>query len=214
MNSEPIIPEGLTKKERKQFKKAFYNTQIQEQATKVKLRKYGIILGVLLFILGGGYLLSKESSKPKPGISVPSLGNKHIQNITDAHDPYNSLPPTSGTHVSNKAKWGINDEPIPDELQIHNLEDGGVVIQYNCTPQNDLQNSPTPGDNSTNNCDTLVNNLKGIVKKYSDKVLVAPYPKLDTRIALTAWTRIDKFNDYDEKRILDFIKAYKGIDHH
>lgn len=43
---------------------------------------------------------------------------------------------------------------------------------------------------------------------------MAPYPKLDTKIALTAWTRIDKFNDFDEERIQKFIKAFKGIDHH
>ena len=33
---------------------------------------------------------------------------------------------------------------------------------------------------------------------------------MDSRIALTAWSRIDKFNEFDEKRIVRFIQAYRG----
>ncbi len=47
--------------------------------------------------------------------------------------------------------------------------------------------------------------FKILVKKYSDKVLMAPYQKLDAKIALTAWTRLDKFNDFDTERIEKFI---------
>ncbi len=34
------------------------------------------------------------------------------------------------------------------------------------------------------------------------------------RIALTAWTRIDTFEEFDEARVRRFIDRYKGIDHH
>jgi hypothetical protein len=34
------------------------------------------------------------------------------------------------------------------------------------------------------------------------------------KIALTAWSRIDKFNELDEERIVRFIDAYIDIDHH
>jgi hypothetical protein len=37
---------------------------------------------------------------------------------------------------------------------------------------------------------------------------------MTTRIALTAWTRLDGFEEFDEKRIVRFIDAYRGIDHH
>jgi len=37
---------------------------------------------------------------------------------------------------------------------------------------------------------------------------------MNARIALTAWTRIDTLNDFDEARIDRFIEAYVGIDHH
>ena len=37
---------------------------------------------------------------------------------------------------------------------------------------------------------------------------------MKTRIALTAWTRLDTFDEFDENRIVRFIDAYRGIDHH
>lgn len=214
MHNELVMPDGLSKHERKKFKRQFYREQMNKYGRMEKFKKYGIIAGICLLVLTGGYWLVKEATKPQPGEFVTSLGNKHIQNITDAHDPYNSLPPTSGTHVGGKAEWGVSDSPIPDELQLHNLEDGGVVVQYNCTPGKDSQNEATPSAQEQDECKKLVENLSNIVKNYSDKVLMAPYPKLDTKIALTAWTRIDKFNDFDAKRIEKFIKAFKGIDHH
>lgn len=189
----------LTKSERKEFKRNYYQGQQSRQLRATSFKKYGIYALLCLIVLGGGYLLIQELSKPQPGIFVASLGNKHIQNVTDAHDPYNSIPPTSGTHVGGKAQWGISDTPLPDELQLHNLEDGGVAIQYNCTSVE---------------CSPLINSLSEIAKKYPDKVIMAPYPKLDAKIALTAWTRIDKFNEFDSDRIHKFIKAYRGIDHH
>jgi Protein of unknown function (DUF3105) len=133
-----------------------------------------------------------------PGMSYSDLGNAHIQTLTDAHAPYNSDPPTSGPHLPYIAPWGIHTEPIPKELQVHNLEDGGVVVQYNC---------PT-------GCPDLVDKLKAIVQRYERQVLLAPYAGMKTRIALTAWTRLDAFDEFDEARIVRFIRAYQGIDHH
>jgi hypothetical protein len=133
-----------------------------------------------------------------PGTSYPDLGNAHIQTLTDPHAPYNSDPPTSGPHLPYIAPWGIHTEPIPKELQVHNLEDGGVAVQYNC---------PT-------GCADLVDKLKAIVQRYERQVLLAPYPGMKTRIALTAWTRLDAFDEFDEARVVKFIRAYRGIDHH
>jgi hypothetical protein len=133
-----------------------------------------------------------------PGTSVPDLGNKHVQAPAEPHTPYNSVPPTSGPHLPYIAPWGIHTEPIINELQVHNLEDGGVMVQYSC---------PT-------GCPELVARLKAIVERYPDHVILAPYPGLKSRIALTAWTRIDLFDTFDEARITRFIAAYRGIDHH
>lgn len=162
-------------------------------------------------LLGTG-IVSAATSAPSakdssPGQQLPSLGNTHIQHLGDLHDPYNSEPPTSGPHMPGIAPWGMYDKPIPKEYQVHNLEDGGVLIQYSCPKS----------------CPELVKKLEGVFLKYkkraeSDKkyihLILAPYPQLDSRIALTAWTRLDKFNEFDESRIDRFIEAYIGVDHH
>jgi Protein of unknown function (DUF3105) len=133
-----------------------------------------------------------------PGTPVASLGNDHIQSADQPHATYNSDPPTSGPHLDSIAPWGIHTAPIPKELQVHNLEDGGVAVQYTC-PQG---------------CPELVGQLTAIVSRYDRQVLVAPYPGMDRTIALTAGGRTDKFDAFDEKRIVRFIEAYRGIDHH
>jgi hypothetical protein len=131
-----------------------------------------------------------------PGERLPDLGNDHIQSASEPHVAYNSDPPTSGPHLPYIAPWGVHTRPIPLELQVHNLEDGGVVVQYNCT------------------CPELADKLRGIVGKYDKHVILAPYPGMKSRIALTAWTRLDRFEEFDEKRIVKFIDTYRGIDHH
>ena len=133
-----------------------------------------------------------------PGVKLADLGNAHIELATAPHVPYNSDPPTSGPHMPYIAPWGIHTAPIVRELQVHNLEDGGVMVQYHCATA----------------CPDLVAKLTEIVRRYETQVILAPYPGMRTRIALTAWTRLDAFDDFDEARIVRFIRAYRGIDHH
>src|SRR5262249_2132155 len=133
-----------------------------------------------------------------PGVSMPDQGNEHIAVPTEPHVAYNSDPPTSGPHMPYIAPWGVHTQPISRELPLHNLEEGGVVVQYSCPA----------------GCPDLVAQLKAVVDRYPDQVILAPYPGMKTRIALTAWTRLDAFDAFDEGRIVRFIKAYRGIDHH
>jgi hypothetical protein len=37
---------------------------------------------------------------------------------------------------------------------------------------------------------------------------------MKSKIALTAWTRIDTLEELDEGRVVRFIERYRGIDHH
>lgn len=129
--------------------------------------------------------------------SFPSQGNHHIQPGVDTRFKYNSDPPTSGPHYSHRPPWGIHNRPLPKGLQVHGLEDGGVIVQYNCT-----------------DCSSLIAKLRGIVNRYSEHVILAPYPTMKSRIALTAWTKLDAMEEFDENRIVRFIRAHRGIDHH
>ena len=120
----------------------------------------------------------------------------HVQ-FGESHPPYNSKPASSGWHYGGTTSWGIHEEAIADENLVHNLEHGGIRVHYNC-PEG---------------CDELVNQLAAVVNRALDenlKVLMSPYPDMDTTIALTAWTFIDQFDQFDEKRVRDFIRAHES----
>jgi hypothetical protein len=158
--------------------------------------KVGATVAAVVVVAAVVGWLAYRAAADLPGERFSDLGNDHIQTASDPHVAYNSDPPTSGPHLPYIAPWGVHTRPIPLELQVHNLEDGGVVVQYNCT------------------CPELVDKLRGIVRKYDKSVLLAPYPGMKSRIALTAWTRLDRFEEFDDKRITRFIDSYRGIDHH
>jgi hypothetical protein len=155
-----------------------------------------VAVAVLVVVGMGGWLYARARG-PAPGDFYASLGNEHIPTAETPHVPYNSDPPTSGPHLPYIAPWGVHTRPIAKELQVHNLEDGGVVVNFKpqCTDQ-------------------VLAGLRTIVERYPDHVLLAPYPGLDRCIALTAWTRLDKMDELDERRAVRFIEAYRGIDHH
>jgi len=154
----------------------------------------GVAAAVVVAVVVGYFAYRAQADLP--GQKFPDQGNRHVQTLTDPHEPYNSTPPTSGPHLPYIAPWGIHTRPIPNELQVHNLEDAGVVIQYNCA------------------CPDVVEKLAAIVRKYPTQVILAPYPTMQSRIALTAWTRLEAMDNVDEARIERFIRAYRGIDHH
>jgi hypothetical protein len=175
--------------------------KLEEKKRKAKLRRiklirnFAILALSVIAIVVGVYLLS--SGIGKPGRHVPNLGNRHIPNVDSPHVAYNSYPPTSGPHVTDLAEWGIHLKPIPKEIQVHNLEHGGVIIQYNRSADTEL-----------------ISKLAEITRRYKNGIILAPYADMDSLIALTAWKRIDKLEQFDEDRIKRFIKTYHGLDQH
>lgn len=138
-----------------------------------------------------------RSAAPTPSDAARPVADQGITHIQpgQSHPPYNSTPPTSGWHYTNPAPWGIHDQPIDDETQVHNLEHGGIMLQYWC-PES---------------CPELVAQLKSVAERYRSKVILAPYSKpLPNRIALTAWRWIDTFDHFDAQRITSFIEAHKN----
>ena len=149
------------------------------------------ILGLFLPGLPLGSFFSGGAPEG-PGLQMPDQGRTHVS-PRESHPPYNSVPATSGWHYPQPlapARWGVHDEVLADEVRLHNLEHGGIGVHYNC-PEG---------------CDELIQQLANVVR--SDEIIVSPYPDMDTRIALTAWTFIDKFDEFDEERINNFINSH------
>jgi len=196
MASEQATTRHLTKSQRRQAAKEARRTERTREVRRTRLQRF-LIRGAVVLLIGGLVAgLGWWAFQPKPGSFVASQGNAHVTGEPVTFR-YASDPPTSGPHAAGMAAWGIHERPIPKALQIHNLEDGGVLIQHNCE-----------------GCDDLVSKLADIVRRYPDKVILAPYPGMKTRIALTAWSYIDAFDEFDERRVVRFIEAHRGIDHH
>ncbi len=188
--TKPQVKKEAKQKAHQERVKAQHATRQQGSAGRI-----GWYTAVAVGLLVVGYWGYGKMTEKVSWTSVPTLPSPHVP-IGTPHPPYNSDPPTSGPHAPGLARWGVYTEPVPKELQVHNLEDGGVVISYSCQ-----------------DCADLVKQLTTIAERY-DHIILAPYTGLDRKIALTAWGRIEKFDEFDEARIVKFIKAHIGIDHH
>lgn len=166
--------------------------------------KQGIIIaGIAVAVIGIGILLSFQDNKNNKqagdnsanlaiqGHEYENLGQEHID-IGAQHKPYNSNPPTSGPHYVQPADWGIYDKELPDEQLVHNLEHGGIWISYKNIDQQTLDQ------------------IKLIGKSNPGSVMVTPRVTNDSKIVLASWTRLMTLDNYDEQKILDFIKANKN----
>ncbi len=120
-----------------------------------------------------------------------NLGRDHTQDIK-AKVRYNSFPPTSGKHLFDPARWGNYPTPIAQIQGVHNLEHGGIVIQYG---------------------DQVSSSDKDKLFAYYDKdpngLLMAPLPAIGKRIAVTAWTHLMVCQQVDTKAFDSFKKKYR-----
>ncbi|MGE0059450.1 MAG: DUF3105 domain-containing protein [Dehalococcoidia bacterium] len=109
---------------------------------------------------------------------------------------YTSNPPTSGPHADQPMPFKVLENPAPKENLVHNMEHGGIVIWYNTSNQD------------------VINQLKSITQDNVDRrrfVVMTQYTGMEAdTIAVTAWTRMDKFpvSEFDKKRIDDFISEH------
>ncbi len=158
------------------------------------------LAGLVLWVLLNTLLRSQ------PGDVLADLGHEHIPSVDAVHRPYNSSPSTSGPHVDGVTDIGIYEEQLPEPLQVALLEDGYVLVQYDC---------PTP-------CQVLLDDLTLAVGPFMQdgkKVVLAPYAGIkdvngqSRKVALTAWTRLQTLDTGDAKAVGAFIRAYEGVSH-
>ena len=106
-------------------------------------------------------------------------------------------PPTSGHHWPRWAKCGFYETELPDELVVHNMEHGNIVISYNLINQKDIDSLKKSFS------DISLSEFWGVARFYSR------IPK--GQISLSTWGVTDSFTDIDTPRIRRFFEAYHGI---
>ena len=178
-------------------------------------RWIAIGLVVVLVVVGigtGGYFAFHKSGKStKPAASgssaiaktmaaagctlhtYPSAGRGHITTL-NPNPPikYNSFPPTSGKHYYIPAVWGSYDSPVSEYQAVHNLEHGGIVIQYGSGVSK-----------------ATIAKIGTFYQADPVAILVAPFPKLGNKVAMTAWTHLALCPSFDEKAFTTFRDTFR-----
>ena len=152
-----------------------------------------LILPDALSNLGGNTATSFDQ-----GVRVAIQANQAVEPGQE-HPAYSTSPPTSGWYYDiplEEIRWGPLSEPVENEAQVSYLRRGAIMVQYNC-PEG---------------CPGLQEDLRMVVNRYPEGVIMAPYPDMSGRIALTAWGWIDTdtFQNFDDFRIDDFIQKHIG----
>ena len=154
--------------------------------------------GVLGLLVIAQVVVNAVEAMNLPGERFPSQGNAHVA-LGTVTPPYNSDPPTSGWHTPQLAPWGSHLEPQPDQMLVHNMEDGGVILWYA---------QGTPEENARH-----VAALEEVAGSYQ-RIVIVPRADMPTTYALTAWQRLQRFDDIDTDAMRTFIAAYHGRDNH
>jgi hypothetical protein len=119
---------------------------------------------------------------------------------------WNTDPPTNGPHYGEPAIFGSYNEPLEPARVVHDLEHGGVFIQYG-------KDVPTP----------TVEQLQAFYDDHKPGTLLAPLPRLGKQIALGAWVWTDedlaagtsghgylaKCTRFDQKAFSSFFHEYQ-----
>ena len=164
-----------------------------------------------------------DASLPGEYVDLPTIyggyyGNQdgphtapHTRAKVDYEGEGNSNPPAGGAHWGSAActssptdspplcgpvAWGIYRAEWDAESLLHSMEHGGVIIWYNTTDRD------------------VVDEIENIVERLlnaNDLIVMAPYLQMeDEHIALTSWSRIDKFpiEESSSDRVLAFLDAH------
>ena len=97
-------------------------------------------------------------------------GQTHVNSLTKKF-PWNTDPPSNGQHYPLWAVWGFYTAPVNPRMVVHNEEHGGVVLWW-----------------GTKVPPSTVDQLRSFYNEQSDGTFGTPYPKLGTKVAISAWT--------------------------
>ena len=109
---------------------------------------------------------------------------------------YNTIPPTSGPHWGAWSDCGFYNYPLPDELLVHNLEHGNIIISHNL-PEADQ-----------------VAELRAAIAAVplaAEYAIVRRYHQIpEGMVALTTWGVLDRMLGVDAERIARFFRDFPG----
>lgn len=152
-----------------------------------------VAVGLAMALGGGGSASASLAAAGCTEQTYPSQGAKHALELEEGFS-YNSYPPTSGQHSPQPALWGIYDRPVPLTASTHNLEHGGVAVQYG---------KDVPQE--------TIDEIRAWYEADPAGLLVAPLRgnALADKVALTAWTQLAVCPGFNQAAFDSFRDQYR-----
>jgi hypothetical protein len=157
-------------------------------------------VGIAMAMGGGGGAPAAGTFGSCVRQSFPPQGRQHVQKLSKGFK-YSSTPPTSGPHFPTPAVWNLYTQPVEQFRLVHNLEHGGVVVQYG---------SGVPAATVAKLTEWYAKDPRGLVVAPLPPELEAEKPELKNKIAVTAWTHLMTCSTFDEGPLDDFVDDYRG----
>lgn len=152
----------------------------------------GIIIAISLTVVGLAVNSRRTSPTPeRPGTEQADKGQKHVDEGSVKYG--GPEPPTSGDH-SSPYPWQYYDQELSDMRIIHNLEHGGVYIAY----------SPDLPQEQIDKIRSLFSAPFSREKFTPTKALIGPRKANDAPIIMSSWRRNEKFQSFDEEKMVDY----------
>ncbi len=170
----------------------------QQQQNRIRL----IIGAVVIGVVGVLALMLYPALRPAEGKAVPIEGRDHVAQDT-VPGPYNTNPPTSGSHYDTPAGPGFYEagDPLtqvdyPAGYLVHSLEHGYIIFWYNC----DVIDA--------NQCESLKNEIRAYIEDSAVRKLIAfPWSGTESPLVLTSWGYMKEMDKFNERETTAFINA-------
>lgn len=165
-------------------------------AARRKQRRARVVRALALVALAGVavwfFVLRNLGPTAINGHPVSEFSAAGVMEHTNQTVTYETTPPVSGQHAPSPAACGVHDAPIPNEVQVHNLEHGAVGVQYR--PDLDPQQ---------------IKEIEALVNSYDSHVFSAPYPDMDTPVAVTSWAHMMTLDTFEEDTVRQYIDEFR-----
>jgi hypothetical protein len=176
-------------------------TRRKKERNRQRITRAGI--GMIVVALLG--ILIWQLAKPAAGQAIAILPADHIEDGVEP-GPYNSDPPTSGSHYAEGLDAGFyNLEDLeaigqyPEGHLVHNLEHGYVILWYNCELLDEQA------------CDRIKTEIQAVIERENSfKVIGFPRESIEAPLVLTSWGRLQTFSSFESNAVARFISRNRN----
>lgn len=110
---------------------------------------------------------------------------------------YETNPPNSGSHYARWAPPGFYYQAIDDEIVVHNLEHGHIVVFYK-------------PESLTSEDEAYISTLTKSYTGQWDAIIAVPRPNMDHPYVLAAWRHLLPLDTLERETLEAFSDAYRG----